>query len=435
MVKSKATEEKRKGTKAVYFSVFVGAGIAGVSDTAGRHPFDVVHIDHTPLELVIVDEESGIELGSPWLTLMVDAYTGAALSWYLSFNDPSVSSLMMLFRRLIMLHETFPFHVVSDNGADFYSNWYLTLLATEGADVVRRPPSKPRFGAIIERTFGIITSTLLYSLLGNTQRLKVPRTLLRRDHPGKFSPWTLPNLDKALENFFGLRANRILPHLGISGLDCITDYKANSGRALAQRVKFDQDFYIKTLLETRKGTCRVQRGYGVKFKHDYYSHPLLETKEGEDVRVLYDPDDVTGIYVLIDRQWIRAVSKHDGRLQGFSRRELEQYSKIYDRRYSLSEEANEEKKVDQAALIHSLKAQEECEQIRRRAIATRSATPPELLVNGSNEASKDADLRLAELFRPASVTQESARREELYTSLDLETTGEIPVTKKQNFKG
>jgi putative transposase len=432
--RTKETEEERKGSKALYFSTFVGAGIAGVSDTAGRHPFDVVHIDHTELELIIVDEETGEDLGRPWLTLVVDAYTGAALSWYLSFRDPSVNSLLMVFRRLVMLHETFPFSVVSDNGADFYSNWYLSLLARMGAEPVRRPPSKPRFGAIIERTFGIITSELLYSLIGNTQRLKVARTLLLKDHPANFAAWTLPNLNRALESFFASRAEMTIPQLGRTRKGCINDYLHNHGRALAQRVKFDNDFYIQTLLETRKGTCKVQRGYGIKFQNEYYSHPALESKEDQNVRVLYDPDDVTGVYVLIGDQWVRATSKHEGRLQGYSRREIEEFSKQYRRRFYLSEGANSEKKIDQAAIIEDLQSEEEASsQHRRRAIATRQATPPAILSKASREAAKDAGSRLSQFANPILVSQSAVQRDEIYSTMKLDTEEDVVVSTKPTF--
>src|SRR6185312_12627414 len=146
---------------------------------------------------------------------------------------------------------------------------------------LRRPPSKPRFGAIIERNFGIITSDLLYSLLGNTQKLKIARQLAAKDHPRKDAIWTLPMLESALSRFFDCRSGRKIPHLGITPEQGLTKYLESDPRAIVNYVKNDDSFYLSTLLETVNKTCRVQRGYGVKFKNEYYSNIALEGMAGQ----------------------------------------------------------------------------------------------------------------------------------------------------------
>ena len=434
-VRTPKMDETREGTKAVYFSTFVGTGIAGVSDTCGEHPFHRVHIDHTQLDLLVVDEESEMILGKPWLSLTIDAFTGDILAWYLSFNHPSVDSLIVLFRRLVLRHKNFPFEVVTDNGAEFYSLWYQLLLARKNATLIRRPPSKPRFGAIIERAFGKITSVLLYSLLGNTQRLKVPRLLAAKDHPKKDAIWTLPMLDDALEKFCQLQSGKTIPQLGRTPAACVSDYLQNSPRALLNKTEYTEDFYISTLLEVDGGTRRVQRGFGIKFGNIYYSHISLDGLSGQNVRVLHDPDDLTGVYVSIDGQWVRAVSKYQDRLKGYSRRELAYYTKKWRQRYLLSQNENYDKANQTATFLEDLGGEEQAELKRKQELAARNAVPKEVLSRSSQEALSEAQAKL----RVATKNKKNANAndhaiDDFYDVLKDRADTEIKVTRKKSFK-
>ncbi len=396
-VRTLAMEEERRGTKAVYFDAFVGTGIAGVSDTAGAHPFDRVHIDHTQLEITVIDEESGMCLERPWLSLMIDAYTGHVVAHYLSFSHPSVDSLIMIFRKLVHRYQTIPFKVVSDNGTEFYSTWYELLLASTRAELVRRPPSKPRFGAIVERMFGIINSTLLYSLLGNTQRLRRARELMAKDHPKKDAIWTLAALEEALDGLVKLRGERLIPHLGRSAVVCIDSYLKDDPRSALRYQKYDHDFYLRTLLESPKGTVRVQRGYGVKFRGVYYSNFELEHMANADLRMLYDPEDVGTIQLSIDGHWVPAESKHREKLQYYSFRELARFSKIFSRRWLESQKFNIDKEDQIAAFVDSIQEEEKVKIQKMRNLATKRAVPKEILSESSQAGLRDKEAKLATL--------------------------------------
>ena len=43
-----------------------------------RHPLDLLQIDHTPVDLILVDPVDREPIGRPWLTVAIDAYSRAS---------------------------------------------------------------------------------------------------------------------------------------------------------------------------------------------------------------------------------------------------------------------------------------------------------------------------------------------------------------------
>ena len=58
-------------------------------------PLSLVQIDHTLVDVIIVDELQRQPMGRPWLTLVVDVAPRAVLGFYLSLNAPSSLSVAM----------------------------------------------------------------------------------------------------------------------------------------------------------------------------------------------------------------------------------------------------------------------------------------------------------------------------------------------------
>jgi hypothetical protein len=67
----------------------------------GERPWERAHLDHTQIDLWLVDSETGLPLGRPWLTLLIDAYSRRVLAFWLTFDEPSYRSLMMVLRRCV----------------------------------------------------------------------------------------------------------------------------------------------------------------------------------------------------------------------------------------------------------------------------------------------------------------------------------------------
>jgi putative transposase len=120
----------------------------------GDRPFEIVHIDHTELDLQSVCSRTGQTLGRPWFTLLTDAFSRRILAVYLTYDPPSYRSCMMVLRECVRRHARLPQIVVVDNGGEFKSTYFETLLARYECLKKTRPPAMPRFGSVCERIFG-----------------------------------------------------------------------------------------------------------------------------------------------------------------------------------------------------------------------------------------------------------------------------------------
>jgi putative transposase len=56
-------------------------------------PFQLVQIDHSPVDLIVVDDRDRLPIGRPWLTLAIDVATRCVGGFYLSLESPSVVSV------------------------------------------------------------------------------------------------------------------------------------------------------------------------------------------------------------------------------------------------------------------------------------------------------------------------------------------------------
>ncbi len=168
----------RRGQRAAY----VSQPFAYLDQTTPRHgnrPFERAHLDHTELDLVLVSSITGKPLAKPWATFMTDAYSRRVLACYVTFDPPSYRSAMMAFRLCVQRYGRLPQELVVDQGPEFGSVYFQSLLTRCLVTQLDRPPQQPRFGSVVERLFGTATTQLLNQLRGNTQASKTPRHMTR----------------------------------------------------------------------------------------------------------------------------------------------------------------------------------------------------------------------------------------------------------------
>ena len=174
--------KKRQGSRAA--NNFLGPWL--IKPTTPRHgdrPLEIVHIDHTQLDIECICPDSQVNLGRPWVTAMIDAYSRRILAVYITFDPPSYRSCMMLLRICVQRFRRFPEWIVVDNGKDFKSTYFDTLLARFEASKKHRPKDVPRFSSIIERWFRTSHTEFFNKLRGNTQIMKHVRLVKKENNP------------------------------------------------------------------------------------------------------------------------------------------------------------------------------------------------------------------------------------------------------------
>jgi putative transposase len=136
-------------------------------DTSTR-VLERVEIDHTWLDMWVLDPVSGVPIGRPWITVAIDAYSGYILGFYVSFYGPSVASVAHCIRNAIFPKEDLLSLVpdlpqswtamgvseqyVVDNGLEFHAKDFLRIMFELRADLLFNPVRRPWLKPSIERT-------------------------------------------------------------------------------------------------------------------------------------------------------------------------------------------------------------------------------------------------------------------------------------------
>ena len=291
----------------------------------GDRPWELVHLDHTELDIELVCSRTGRALGRPWLSLLMDGFSRRILTLALSFEPPSYRACMRVLRQCVQRHGRLPQILIVDGGAEFASIYLETLLAQYDVTKKTRPAAKPRFGSVIERLFGTTHTSFIYNLAGNTQLTRQVRQLTPAVDPKRHACWTLDRLGVALDRW----ASEVYDHadhpaLGQSPLAAWEMGLDLGGLRPHRQIAYDDTFVMATLPTTVKGTAKVHPNQGVtihsiSYWADVFRDPAIE---GSQVPVRYDPDDAGLAYAYVAGRWVRCISEQYARLAGRSEREI-----------------------------------------------------------------------------------------------------------------
>jgi len=318
-------ERQRLGTRAMYAEQSPYLALEYHTPVHGDRPFAIVHIDHTLLDIELVAQASGRNLGRPWATFLMDAFSRRLLAVYLTFDPPSYRSCMMTLRICVRRHRRMPQSLVVDGGKEFESQYFEHLLISNSCVKKVRPPAQPRFGSVIERLFGTAHTTFLHNLLGNTQASKVPRTVTREVDPRRLAVWTLGNLYTFLcEWAYEVYDQMDHPALDQTPRAMFVNGLAKGGERTNRQIPYDDVFIKATLPTTRSEKGMIQKGKGIKLFGHYYWNDVFAARElaRQSVPIRYDPFDIGVLYAFVQNQWVPCQSQFYAQLSGRSEREL-----------------------------------------------------------------------------------------------------------------
>ena len=140
-----------------------------------NYPLETVQIDHTRLDMFVIDPETTVTLGKPWLTLAIDVFSRMVVGYCVGFESPSILTTGICLSNAILpkdeilrefnIEVEWPCwgvmkSVHTDNGADFHSDAIKRACAQYGIESNFRPLAKPEYGGHIERYIGTIKNEL-----------------------------------------------------------------------------------------------------------------------------------------------------------------------------------------------------------------------------------------------------------------------------------
>jgi len=314
----------REGTRAAYpFKDYVREDEKTIN-RHGSYAWSMAHIDHTELDLALCDSRTGQPIGKCWLTLLILSHPRRIAAYYLTFDPPSYRSCMMVLRLCVKRYGRLPTAITVDGGPEFESVYFEQLLALYQVRKHRRPAAEPRFGSPQERLFGSMDTEFLYHLLGNTQATKHPRQMTKATDPNRLAVWTLPALAERVGQWADSEYDTMRhPALRMTPRQAYELSIKCDGQRAHKLIPYDEIFRMATFPTTRKGTALVQPGIGVRMNYlDYWCEAMRDaTVERTQVKVRYDPFDISIGYAYIDGRWRQCFTPYDA-FAGCSEREL-----------------------------------------------------------------------------------------------------------------
>ena len=304
--------QRRKGRRVAYQERQIHWYLQYKEEIHGVRPFQFVHFDHTLADIIMKSLTLNIPMPKPWLSIATDASTRRILAFYLSFQEPSYLTCMMLLRDLVRRHGRMPDFLIVDHGPDFESNDFQRVVKLYGGHIRYRPKDEPSGGAVEERIFGTLNTQFIHILEGNTKLMKHARTVTKSINPTNFATWTLPAFHGGLDYYFDkIYGDENHPALACSPIEAFNKRIIETGGRRNKMVRYDDFFKIETLPNVKRpGTRIVDISRGVKVNYIWYSTPIFNKFQMSRQRVFvrYDPWDVSTVYVHADNKWHHCLS-------------------------------------------------------------------------------------------------------------------------------
>jgi putative transposase len=285
-------------------------------------PLAVVQVDHTLVDLILVNEINREPLGRPYLTLAIDVFSRMVVGFYLSFDPPGAVGTGLCMIHSILPKELWlsrmdaqndwpcwgiPSVIHVDNAKEFRGIMLQRACEKYGIRLEYRPVKTPNWGGHIERLMGTFMKEV-HTLPGTT----FSNVRDRKDYDSeKEAALTLPEFEQWLTIFIvDVYHKRIHQTLKKSPYERyqegILGSPSQLGTGLQDRL-YDE---VQIRLDFMPFLERTIQPYGVLIDHIHYYADVLRPyinsfEEGsgkESIKRLFtfrrDPRDISRIYFL-----------------------------------------------------------------------------------------------------------------------------------------
>lgn len=289
-------------------------------------------IDHTPLDVLLVDDESGLVIGRPWLTVVIDRESRVVMGYLLHLLAPSLESVLRvleiairpkdgLLAKFPTIKEGWPCHgmplrIVPDNAAEFHAKNLRQGFSELGIEVLFPPSRSPKHKGAVERFFRTLAVDLIHTLPGTT----FANTEERGDYPSeKLACLTRYELEKLILTWI-VEIYHNKPHRSLNGKAPLQHWKAlQSKRNLHLPADLDDLEAVLSIRAEREVFHYGVEISGIKYNCEELQRIYKKSVKACRIEVRYR-DDLGHIWVKDqeDEVFIK-VPAVDGRYVGMSR--------------------------------------------------------------------------------------------------------------------
>ena len=277
-----------------------------------KWPLSLVQIDHTLVDVIVVDSVTRVPIQRPWLTLAIDVYSRCVVGFHLSLEPPSATSVALCIAHAVLsklpwlaerkidgdwVMEGLIEHLHLDNAKEFHSEALRRGCEQYGIGIEYRPVRTPHYGGHIERLIGTMMGKV--HLLPGTTFSNVSD---KGDYDSeKHAAVTLDELERWLVHAItGVYHREVHRALGTTPLAAwergISGDATSLGRGTPVAVPDPHRFLIDFLPIER----RLIRREGISLHSVSYWSDVLRSWVGvpEKMIVRYDPRNLSRVYLL-----------------------------------------------------------------------------------------------------------------------------------------
>ncbi|WFU13003.1 Mu transposase C-terminal domain-containing protein (plasmid) [Rhizobium sp. CB3090] len=278
-----------------------------VQEYNADYALQIVQIDHTLVDVFIVDAVSRKPLQRPWLTLAIDIASRMVAGFYLSLERPSSTSVALAIQNVVMPKAPrlqsmgvdvvwpvfgLPDVIHLDNGAEFHGKALVRGAAEHGIELMYRPVARPHYGGHIERLIGTMMGAV-HLLPGSTSSNIAKRGSY---DPQKHAAMTLDELERWLVlQIVGRYHADVHSVLLLPPRTAWDDAKA--ARSQPVRLPHDPERFLLDFLPYKE-RCIRRDGlhlFGIRYWDDVLSP--FAGRSSRQLRVKYDPRDLSCVYL------------------------------------------------------------------------------------------------------------------------------------------
>lgn len=301
-----------------YQAMQPGAEIAPGSFSASW-PLEIVQIDHTQADVLIVDERDRKVIGRPWLSVAIDLASRTVPAFFIGMERPSAATVALLMSRVMQPKDQWLAHLGldaqwpmagipkilhMDNAAEFRSRALRLGCAQYGIELQYRPVGRPNYGGHIERMNRTLMQRLkgLPGATGNSPKGRKTRK------PENFACLTLLEFERWLALEVAQRYHHS-EHRGLHGASPHAAWTTLCETRPPRQLPPGPEEAWRLLINFMPLASRSVQADGLTIFYIRYWHPVFVVwrEERRRVRVRYHPEDLTRIFVSADgRNYIEA---------------------------------------------------------------------------------------------------------------------------------
>jgi putative transposase len=269
-----------------------------------------VEIDHTPIDLMVVDDRTGEVVGRPTLTVIIDHFSRMPLGLYLGFEPPSAVAVMRAIRHAIMpksyVKDDYPefenewpaygifWVLVCDNGSEFHDQQLRRIANELNIELFFCPKQNPHYKGTVERFLGSLNRAVCHNLTGTTRSNIFERDNYDAVENAKVS---LADLRRYIHDWI-INIYNVQFHQGLG--DSPLNVWNRGLKELTPTLPISRERLDLTLT---KEFDRIINHEGVSlFRLKYNSHELgflrRQVPEKKPVKVRLDPEDMGQVWVF-----------------------------------------------------------------------------------------------------------------------------------------